>query len=228
MTTAPAGTRGVLFDLDGTLLDTAPDMGAALNILRREEEREPLALESIRPHVSHGSTAMIRLSFPEVAAGPEFEVLRRRFLDIYGDNLAIETRLYAGLEGALQRLEASGIAWGVVTNKPGWLAEPLLERLHLRQRAAVVISGDTLKARKPDPAPLLYAAERLGLAPAQCIYIGDAERDVLAARAAGMPVYVALFGYIPALERPREWPANGWLDTSRAVAELLDGLSRPA
>jgi N-acetyl-D-muramate 6-phosphate phosphatase len=91
-----------------------------------------------------------------------------------------------------------------------------------------VISGDTLKARKPDPAPLLYAAERLGLAPAQCIYIGDAERDVLAARAAGMPVYVALFGYIPAQERPREWPANGWLDTSRAVAELLDGLPRPA
>jgi 2-phosphoglycolate phosphatase len=142
--------------------------------------------------------------------------------------LAIETRLYAGLEGALQRLAANGIAWGVVTNKPGWLTEPLLERLHLRQRAAVVVSGDTLKARKPDPAPLLCAAERLGLAPAQCIYIGDAERDVLAARAAGMPVYVALFGYIPAQERPREWPANGWLDTPRAVAELLDGLPRPA
>jgi phosphoglycolate phosphatase len=103
----------------------------------------------------------------------------------------------------------------------------LLERLHLRQRAAVVISGDTLKARKPDPAPLLYAAEWLGLAPAQCIYIGDAERDVLAARAAGMPVYVALFGYIPA-QGEAERLANGWLDTSRAVAELLDGLPRPA
>jgi phosphoglycolate phosphatase len=220
-------TRGVLFDLDGTLLDTAPDMGAALNSLRREAGREPLSQESIRPHVSHGSTAMIRLAFPEVAAGPAFEVLRRRFLEIYNQGLAVETRMYAGLDQALQRLEVNGIAWGVVTNKPGWLAEPLLERMDLRRRAAVVVSGDTLKARKPDPAPLLYAAERLGLAPDECIYIGDAERDVLAARAAGMPVYVALFGYIPAQERPHEWPANGWLDTSRAVAELLAGLPRP-
>jgi phosphoglycolate phosphatase len=196
-------------------------------VLRREDGLEPLSMESIRPHVSHGSTAMIRLSFPEVDPGPQFEVLRRRFLAIYNDNLAVETQLYEGLEGALRRLETDGIAWGVVTNKPGWLAEPLLQRLALRQRAAVVVSGDTLQARKPDPAPLLYAAERLGFAPGECIYIGDAERDVLAARAAGMPVYVALFGYIPAQERPLEWPANGWLDTSRAVAELLDGLPRP-
>jgi phosphoglycolate phosphatase-like HAD superfamily hydrolase len=121
-------------------------------------------------------------------------------------------------------IEANHIAWGIVTNKPGWLTEPLLEKLNLRQRAGVVVSGDTLLARKPDPAPLLHAATELGLSPAECIYIGDAERDVLAARAAGMRVYVAMFGYIPAQERPREWPATGWLEGPEAVAQLIDAL----
>jgi phosphoglycolate phosphatase len=216
-------TRAVLFDLDGTLLDTAPDMAAALNALRREEGLEPLAFADIRPLVSNGSTGLLRLSFPQVA-GPPFEALRERFLDIYRASLADGTRLFAGMQGVLERLEANHIAWGIVTNKPGWLTEPLLEKLSLRQRAGVVVSGDTLLARKPDPAPLLHAATTLGLSPAECIYIGDAERDVLAARAAGMRVYVAMFGYIPAQERPREWPATGWLDGPEAVAQLIDAL----
>jgi N-acetyl-D-muramate 6-phosphate phosphatase len=216
-------TRAVLFDLDGTLLDTAPDMAAALNTLRREEGLEPLAFADIRPLVSNGSTGLLRLSFPQVA-GPPFEALREPFLDIYRANLAAGTRLFAGMQEVLERLEANHIAWGIVTNKPGWLTEPLLEKLSLRHRAAVVVSGDTLLARKPDPAPLLHAATALGLSPAECIYIGDAERDVLAAHAAGMRVYVAMFGYIPAQERPREWPATGWLDGPEAVAQLLDAL----
>jgi anhydro-N-acetylmuramic acid kinase len=216
-------TRAVLFDLDGTLLDTAPDMAAALNALRREEGLEPLALADIRPLVSNGSTGLLRLSFPQVAGAP-FEALRERFLDIYRASLAAGTQLFAGMEAVLQRLEANHIAWGIVTNKPGWLTEPLLEKLSLRQRAGVVVSGDTLLARKPDPAPLLHAATELGLSPAECIYIGDAERDVLAARAAGMRVYVAMFGYIPAQERPREWPATGWLEGPEAVAQLIDAL----
>ena len=123
------------------------------------------------------------------------------------------------------RLESVGIAWGIVTNKPAWLTEPLLERLALRQRARVVVSGDSILERKPHPAPLLHAAERLGFAPAQCIYIGDAERDVLAARSARMKVFVALFGYIAPDKQPRQWPATGWLDTPQAMSQLLERLT---
>ncbi|HVW69969.1 MAG TPA: phosphoglycolate phosphatase [Steroidobacteraceae bacterium] len=216
---------GVLFDLDGTLLDTAHDMSAALNVLRSEEGCAPLPFETIRVWVSHGSTALIRLGFPGVAAGPAFEELRQRFLDIYRRDLAVSTRLYAGLEAALERLDVAGVAWGIVTNKPGWLTEPLLEELDLRRRPGVLVCGDTLTTRKPDPAPLLYAARSLDLRPGECIYVGDAERDVLAAKAAGMPVYVALFGYIPAQERPHEWPADGWLSTPGELSELLGSLT---
>ena len=138
--------------------------------------------------------------------------------------MAIETRPYEGVLDALARLESKGIAWGVVTNKPSWLTEPLLEQFALRERARVIVSGDSLAERKPHPAPLQYAADKLGVIPAQCIYIGDAERDVLAAQAAGMRVFVALFGYIPADERPRQWPASGWLDSPQAITELLDSL----
>jgi anhydro-N-acetylmuramic acid kinase len=214
------GTRAVLFDLDGTLLDTAPDMAGALNQLLQEQGRAPLPFESIRLLVSHGATALVSLAFAE-AVEPAFGVLRARFLEIYRARLAVETRLYEGIAEALDRLESRGILWGIVTNKPGWLTEPLLEHFALRQRARVIVSGDTLAQRKPHPAPLLHAAEKLGVAPAECIYIGDAERDVLAAQAAGMQGFVALFGYIPANERPHEWPASGWLDTPLAMAALL-------
>ena len=142
----------------------------------------------------------------------------------YVSDSAIETRPYEGVLDALARLESKGIAWGVVTNKPSWLTEPLLEQFALRERARVIVSGDSLAERKPHPAPLQYAADKLGVIPAQCIYIGDAERDVLAAQAAGMRVFVALFGYIPADERPRQWPASGWLDSPQAITELLDSL----
>ena len=225
MSTALRKTRAVLFDLDGTLLDTAPDMAAALNELRRREGLEPLQLEDVRPLVSHGASALVRFSFPD-AAEQEFAALRARFLEIYRGCLAIMTRAYEGVLEALGRLESGGIAWGIVTNKPGWLAEPLVEHLALSGRAGVVVSGDSLAERKPHPAPLLYAAEALRVPPAQCIYIGDAERDVLAARAAGMDVFVALYGYIPASERPRDWPASGWLDSPQALARLLESIVR--
>ena len=222
-----AVTRAVLFDLDGTLLDTAPDMVGALNELRREQHLDPLPFETVRPLVSHGATALVRLGFPDADPGL-FRVLRERFLEIYRGRLCVETRVYDGLLDALQVLDARRLAWGVVTNKPGWLTEPLLERLALRNRARVIVSGDTLPERKPHPAPLLHAAKMLGALPDECIYIGDAERDVLAAQAAGMRVFVALFGYIPLDERPREWPASGWLESPVAVTRLLDELSRPS
>ena len=213
----------MLFDLDGTLLDTARDMAAALNELRQEEQLESLRFAEIRQLVSHGATALVRLAFPDADA-VAFADLRERFLNIYRDRLGLETRPYDGILVALERLESSGIAWGIVTNKPAWLTEPLLEEVGLRGRARVVVSGDTLVERKPHPAPLLYAAERLGVRPHECIYIGDAERDVLAAQAAGMRVYVALFGYIPEFERPLQWPASGWLDSPERMARLLGSL----
>lgn len=219
------GIRAVLFDLDGTLLDTAADMAAALNELRQLERLEPLPFEAIRPHVSHGAIALVRLGFPDCEAA-RFAELRQRFLHLYRRKVAIETVPFPGVLDALGRIEASGARWGVVTNKPGWLTTPLLEQLCLAHRAGIVVSGDTLAERKPHPAPLLHAAKSLGLTPEHCIYIGDAERDTLAAQAAGIRCFVALFGYIPAHERPRQWPACGWLDTPQAMVELLDRVSR--
>jgi phosphoglycolate phosphatase len=214
--------RAVLFDLDGTLLDTAPDMSAALNELRRLEGRAPLAAQKIRGYVSHGSTALVRLGFPE-AVDQAFEALRARFLEIYSRCLARDTRLFPGAAELLGHLEHHGVRWGVVTNKPGWLTEPLLALMGLRTRAGVIVSGDTLPERKPHPGPLLYAAEQLHVAPAQCLFVGDAERDVLAARAAGMRALVARFGYIAPGEEPRNWPAHGWIDDLSSVREWLAG-----
>jgi 2-phosphoglycolate phosphatase len=195
----------VLFDLDGTLLDTAPDMAGALNELRHEERIGALPFDLVRPLVSHGATALVRLAFPG-ADTAAFAKLRTRFLAIYRGRLARETRPFEGVLDSLARLDANGIPWGIVTNKPGWLTEPLLKKLAPLDGARVIVSGDTLAERKPHPAPLLYAAAKLGVAPARCIYIGDAERDVLAAQAAGMRAFVALFGYIPVDAQPGHGP----------------------
>lgn len=219
-----SSTRAVLLDLDGTLVDTAPDMVGALNDLRCERNLEPVPFEQARRQVSHGAKALVRLGFPE-AKGAAFDALRERFLEIYSGRLCRETSIYEGVLEALARLESHGIAWGIVTNKPRWLTEPLLEQLALHQRAKVVVSGDSVRERKPHPAPLLHAAERLGIAPECCIYIGDAERDVLAARAAGMKVFVALFGYIGPDEQPKQWPATGWLETPQEMSRFLTHLT---
>jgi N-acetyl-D-muramate 6-phosphate phosphatase len=209
--------RGVLFDMDGTLLDTAPDMANALNRLRAEAGLVPLAFAGIRPHVSHGSNAVVKHGFPDVDA-TRFEQLRLRFLELYADGLAVETRLFAGFEPVLERLEAQQIPWGIVTNKPGFLSEPLLAALQLRARAACVLSGDSLPERKPHPRPLLVAAEALGVAPALCVYVGDAERDIRAALSAGMIALGASFGYLGPDDAPATWGAAAWL---AAPGELL-------
>lgn len=206
----PATTfHAVLFDLDGTLLDTAPDLAYALNVLLQEQDREPLSFETIRPHVSHGATALVKLGFALDPTDPHFEPLRQRFLALYKGNLARETCLFEGMAAVLEDLESRGIAWGVVTNKPAWLTEPLLDALELRRRAACVISGDTLAVKKPHPEPLLVACKQIGADPVRSVYVGDAERDVAAARAAGMRALVAHFGYLGAEDRPHEWGAHG-------------------
>jgi phosphoglycolate phosphatase len=202
--------RGVLFDLDGTLLDTAPDMADALNRLRADEGLAELPFERIRPHVSHGALRLIRVGFDDPEP-PRFESLRGRYLDIYRQGIANRTRLFDGFEHVLTSIEGAGLRWGVVTNKPGWLTLPLLEALGLAARAACVVAGDTLTERKPHPLPLLHAAQLLGFEPHECLYLGDAERDVQAARNAGMIPLVAGFGYLGEDEDPAAWQPDGIL-----------------
>lgn len=212
--------RALLFDLDGTLLDTAPEMATALNQLRQEEKLDPLPFDAIRPTVSHGSFRMVSLAFAN-AVEDEFERLRQRFLHIYRDMLGSNTRLFVGCEALLAELEARNICWGVVTNKPGWLTEPLLDILNLRPTRACVVSGDTLSERKPHPLPLLHAARLISAAPADCLYVGDAERDIQAGNAAGMRTVVAQWGYLDKTDRPEAWRAHG---LARQPLELLDWL----
>jgi 2-phosphoglycolate phosphatase len=198
----------LLLDLDGTLLDTAPDMGAALNRLRVEHDLEALPAEVIRPVVSHGAMRLVALGFP-AAAGDEFERLRRRFLELYAAGLAEGTQLFPGFDELLADFEARGIPWGIVTNKPGWLTTPLLAALGLDRRSACTVSGDTVAERKPHPLPLLHAAAQIGVPAAGCVYVGDAERDIRAGRAAGMLTVAAAYGYVAADEDPWSWQPDG-------------------
>jgi phosphoglycolate phosphatase len=219
-----SGPAALLLDLDGTLLDTAPDMGGALNRLRAEHGLPALPAEVIRPVVSHGAMRLVALGFPE-ATGDAFETLRLRFLELYAANLAVGTRLFPGFEAVLDRLESRGLPWGIVTNKPGWLTDPLLAALGLDRRAACAVSGDTVAERKPHPLPLLHAARLVGIEPGRCVYVGDAERDIQAGRAAGMTTVVAAYGYIPADEDPRQWRPHGVVT---APDELLAWMEHPA
>ena len=197
----------VLLDLDGTLADTAPDLGSALNALRIERGEAPIDMAPLTAAIGRGTPAMLEAAFGIVPAQPEFAPLRERFLDLYAARVARETRLYPGIDDVLDELESRGISWGVVTNKPQRFTDPLLAALKLTRRAACVVSGDTLPQRKPDPAPLLHAAREVAADPAHCVYVGDTETDVVAARAAGMHALVAGWGYIGAADDPRRWGA---------------------
>jgi phosphoglycolate phosphatase len=213
----------VLLDLDGTLLDTAPDLVRIANDLRAEAGLAPLPYEQLRAQVSHGSGAVLRAAFPGLDAA-RLEPMQDRYLALYRAQLSVATRPFAGFDVVLPALEAHGIPWGIITNKPSWLTEPLLTELGLLARAACVLSGDSLAVRKPDPLPLLTAAERIAIDPAQCLYAGDALRDIQAARAAGMTALAARYGYIDPAERPGEWPVTAWIDSP---LELLDWVGLP-
>ncbi len=221
--------QGVLFDLDGTLVDTAPDMGEALNALLAEEGRAPLCAEAIRPVVSHGSAGLLRLAYGDDLDDDERQRLVGRFLTIYEARVCRRSHLFDGAGGVLDALVANGRRWGIVTNKPGWLARPLIRALGLSQRSGCLVSGDCLPRRKPHPDPLFHGAAELGVDPERCVYVGDAERDIEAGRAAGMVTVVAAYGYISDAEDPTAWGADGmiehashlpdWLDAHEAAAE---------
>ena len=215
--------KGVLFDLDGTLLDTAQDFTEALNAVRAEENLAPLSHETVRCQVSHGGHALVRLGFGTLPPDAH-EAMRMRLLNRYRQQLAKHTALFEGGDEMLTELERRGLTWGIVTNKPGWLTDPLLAEVKLDRRARAIVSGDTLAERKPHPLPLLHAAQTMGVAPGECVYVGDAERDMQAAQAAGMYAVVAGYGYLGDDDKADAWFSHGWLDTP---LELLAWLDKP-
>lgn len=207
----------VLFDLDGTLVDTAPDLADALNRTLIKHGREELPFGTIRPSVSLGGVAMVKLGFNLDETDPGFTPLRNEFLAIYRDNLSRHSRLFPGMEQVLVRLEEMNVSWGIVTNKPGWLTNPLMQALQLDTRTACIISGDTLEQRKPHPAPLLHACELLQSNPEDTVYVGDARRDIEAGASAGMTTLVAAYGYIDTSENPADWGADGLVESPEEI-----------
>jgi phosphoglycolate phosphatase len=210
--------RAALFDLDGTLLDSAPDMLATANRMRASRGVAPMTLELLRPHVSKGARAMLAAAFPQMEQAPR-EALVPEFLAIYQEELGRHSVLFDGVAAMLAALEAAGSTWGIVTNKPEYLARDILPQFGWDTRCAVLIGGDTLAEKKPHPLPLQIAAERIGLAIADCVYVGDDERDIVAARAAGMASIAALWGYRQAHEDPALWLADIMVERPMALVE---------
>lgn len=201
--------KAVLFDLDGTLADTAPDLALALNRLLDEHGLAPISVEAARPVASSGARGLIEVGFGLTPEDEKFPALRDRFLDLYGETVCVHTRLFEGMPELLAELERRAMPWGIVTNKSARFTVPLLAALGLNGRAACVVSGDTTARIKPAPDSLLFAAKGLRLAPGHCLYIGDDLRDVHAARAAGMSVIAAAYGYLGGNGDPRNWDADG-------------------
>ncbi len=222
----------VLFDLDGTLADTAPDMARTVNTMLSKRGKKIVSVEKVRPHVSQGARGMLIAAFGIGTDHPDFASMREEFLEVYSGNLCIDTTLFPGMAELLDELEARAIGWGVVTNKFERLARPVLAGLGLEERSAVIVGGDTCARPKPFPDSLLHAAATMNVAPARTLYVGDDERDVRAARAAGMPVVVAGYGYLGDGPPPAQWNADAVLDSCPAlhawIVERLPAVPRVA
>jgi phosphoglycolate phosphatase len=210
--------RAVLFDLDGTLLDSAPDMLATVDAMRAVRGRGPMAMDVLRPVVSKGARAMTAAAFPDVPAD-ERNAWIPEFLATYQRELGKHGRPFDGIETMLRALEVAGSAWGIVTNKPEYLARELLPMLGWDTRCAILIGGDSLPERKPHPLPLLHAADVMGVAPEDCVYVGDDERDIIAARAANMPSVVALWGYRLHEDDPMAWQGDVLVESPHALCD---------
>ncbi len=217
----PLPVRAVLFDLDGTLADTAPDLGAAINRVRVTRGRAPLPLSRLRPFASHGARGLLRAAFSIGPDDADYPALREAFLSEYAAAVCVESRLFADVAALIDTIEARALKWGIVTNKATCYTRPLIEGLGLAGRAGTVVCGDTTAYAKPHPAPLLAAAAELEVDPASCVYVGDAERDIIAGVAAGMRTLIACYGYIEPQELPGTWPADGMLDTPAALLGWL-------
>lgn len=220
----PPPLQAVLFDLDGTLVDTAPDLAQALNRLRQEHGLEPLPYEQIRSVVSNGGSALIHLGFDTTKFDTTnnaalHDQLLTRLLTLYGESVAEYSHLFQGLEDLLDYLDRAAVSWGIVTNKPRPLTETLVSSLGLH--CDVIVCPEDLQVKKPDPAPLLYAARQMAIPPEQCIYIGDHERDIEAGRRAGMQTIAVSYGYLGPRDDPEHWRPNHIISTPQALTEWL-------
>jgi phosphoglycolate phosphatase len=212
----------IFFDLDGTLADTAPDLGGVANELRAARGLAPLPIAQLRPHASKGVRGLLGAAFGLTPQDVEYARLAETFLARYAQRLARETTLFDGMAALLAGIEARGLRWGVVTNKAERLAWPLLAELGVVERCSVLVGGDTAARPKPAPDPLLLAARTLGFAPAACWFVGDDLRDVQAGRAAGMPTVAAAYGYIDPESPLENWRADHIIQSPTELLRLLD------
>ena len=212
----------LLFDLDGTLIDSAPDLAGAANDLRARHGLPALALQSLRPMVGAGARGMVGVAFGVTPEDSAYAELKDAFLAVYASRLLQQTRVFDSVVPVLDRLDALGLRWGIVTNKAMRYTAPIVQGLGLARRAAVTIAGDSTPHAKPHPEPLLEAARRLGVAPASCAYIGDDQRDIVAGRAAGMATLAAAWGYLGQGSAVHDWGADHVLDSPAALLKWLE------
>ena len=222
---SPCGTDStpdcVLFDLDGTLADTAPDLVAALNSVLSSLGRAEVEVTTARWWVAQGSVGLIQNSLRITAEEASSSPYRQQLLDAYASNLCVQTRLFPGIDRLLEKLQCRQIPWGIVTNKPARFTDPLLDQLDFEQRPAVVISGDTLSRAKPDPLPVLHACEIIGVKPSNTFFVGDDQRDVLAGKAAGMATVGVTWGYSPPQEA-KSWGAHWIASNAQRLIQILE------
>jgi len=214
--------NNVLFDLDGTLVDTAPDLANALNRLRQIHNMPKLSFSRIRSVVSLGGEAMIKLAFDLSKNDPEYPIVRKSFLELYANKIYCDTKLFNGMDCVLSTLDKNNIQWGIVTNKPEYLTKLLLEAMSLDMRPTCIVSGDTLPFAKPRPEPLLHACKLMNCTPLETVFIGDAERDIEAGKSAGMSTITARYGYIEENAIPENWGATTTIDAPIELLSLLN------
>lgn len=213
----------ILFDLDGTLVDTAHDLAYALNLQRERHGLPALPLDVIRPFASHGSKGLLSVGFDLTPEADSFPAMREEYLALYDQVLTRQPIMFDGMAELLRKLEAQAVPWGVVTNKPRRFTQPLMQSIGLLERAACVVSGDDAPRPKPHPDTLLLACAQANVSPQSCWYIGDAERDIQAGKAAGMRTVVALYGYLDVTDKPAEWGADKLINAPLEVLELIGG-----
>jgi len=214
-------TQLILFDLDGTLMDTAPDLGLALNMQRERHGLLPLSQNDIRPYASHGSKGLLSVGFGITPEHPDFNEKRIEYLALYDEVFTRSPVMFDGVTEVLAGIENKGLRWGVVTNKPRRFTQPLLKAIGLFDRAACVISGDDAPRAKPYPDTLLMACKQADIEPSSAIYIGDAERDIQAGIAAGMSTVVALYGYLDAMDKPDSWGADYKIHKANDILSII-------
>ena len=222
--------KAVLFDLDGTLIDTAADFIRIIQDMCRDKQCDVVAADLIRTQVSEGARAMVKLVYPELdVEDPVFLAHRQRFLDVYGDDIAVETDLFEGMYPLLEALESQNIPWGIVTNKPRWLSEALLKALNLTERCAVLVCPEDVSKTKPDPEPMYMAAKRIQIQPEDCIYVGDHPRDIDAGRHAHMYTILAAYGYLPLQHKDdlTAWQADCIVNTVAELQQVIHQLVTP-